>query len=101
MEFPVYARVDYAYTGKYLRGTGPGTNSYNATLAPNFINGNETHQMNARVGMYYKDLEIAGYVTNMFNGQEWINKGEGTGTYNFTGIKMTPRVIGMQMNYRF
>ncbi len=101
MEFPAYARMDYAYTGKYLRGTGPGTNSFIPTLSPNFINGNETHQMNARVGMYYKDLEIAGYVTNMFNGQEWLNKSEGTGQYAFTGIKMTPRVVGVQMNYRF
>jgi outer membrane receptor protein involved in Fe transport len=101
MEFPVYARMDYAYTGNYMRGTGPGTNSFIPSLSPNYINGNETHQVNARVGMYYKDLEIAGYVTNMFNSQEWINKTEGTGTYAFTGIKMTPRVIGLQMNYRF
>jgi outer membrane receptor protein involved in Fe transport len=100
-DFPVYGRVDYAYTGKYLRGTGPGTNSYNPTVAPNFINGNETHQMNARVGMYYKDLEIAGYVTNLFNSQEWLSKGEGLSSYNFNGSKMTPRVIGVQMNYRF
>jgi outer membrane receptor protein involved in Fe transport len=101
VDFPAYARVDYSYTGKYSRGTGPGTNSYNATIAPNFINGNETHLMNARVGVYYKDLEIAGYVTNLFDSQEWLNKGEGLNSYNFGGIKETPRVIGMQMNYRF
>jgi len=99
--FPVYARVDYSYTGKYLRGTGPGTNSYNATIAPNFINGNELHLMNARVGMYYKDLEIAGYVTNLFNSQEWINKAEGLNSYGYGGIQQTPRIIGVQMNYRF
>jgi outer membrane receptor protein involved in Fe transport len=99
--FPVYARVDYAYTGKYMRGTGPGTNSYNKTTAPNFINGNETHLMNARVGVYYKDLEIAGYVTNLFNSQEWLSKGEGLNSYNFGGSKQTPRIIGVQMNYRF
>ena len=101
MEFPAYARMDYAYTGKYMRGTGPGTNSFIASLSPNFINGNETHIVNARVGVYYKDLEIAGYVTNLFDSQEWINKSEGTGTYAFTGIQETPRVIGVQMNYRF
>jgi iron complex outermembrane receptor protein len=99
--FPAYARMDYAYTGKYMRGTGPGTNSYNATIAPNFINGNETHLVNARVGVYYKDLEIAGYVTNLFNSQEWINKAEGLNSYNFSGIQETPRIIGVQMNYRF
>jgi outer membrane receptor protein involved in Fe transport len=99
--FPAYARMDYAYTGKYMRGTGPGTNSYNASIAPNFINGNETHLVNARVGVYYKDLEIAGYVTNLFNSQEWINKAEGLNTYSFNGIQMMPRVIGVQMNYRF
>jgi hypothetical protein len=99
--FPVYARVDYAYTGKYMRGTGPGTNSYNPTTAPNYINGNETHLMNARVGMYYKDLEIAGYVTNLFDSREWLNKSEGLNSYDFGGIQQTPRVIGVQMNYRF
>jgi outer membrane receptor protein involved in Fe transport len=101
MEFPAYARMDYAYTGNYMRGTGPGTNSYIASLSPNFINGNETHLVNARVGVYYKSLEMAGFVTNLFNSQEWINKSEGTGVFAFTGIKETPRVIGMQMNYRF
>jgi len=100
-DFPVYARMDYAYTGKYMRGTGPGTNSYNATVAPNFINGNEIHQVNARVGMYYKDLEIAGYVTNLFNSQEWLDKSEGLNTYAYRGVKQTPRLIGVQMNYRF
>jgi hypothetical protein len=99
--FPVYARMDYAYTGKYMRGTGPGTNSYNATIAPNFINGNEIHLVNARVGMYYKDLEIAGYVTNLFDSREWLSKGEGLNSYSFGGIQQTPRVIGVQMNYRF
>jgi outer membrane receptor protein involved in Fe transport len=101
MAVPAYARMDYAYTGKYMRATGPGTNSFVATLGPNFINGNETHLVNARVGVYIKDLEIAGYVTNLFNSQEWINKNEGSGTYAFTGIKEVPRVIGVQMNYRF
>jgi iron complex outermembrane receptor protein len=101
MEFPAYARMDYSYTGKYMRSTGPGTNSYVATLNPNFINGNETHIVNGRVGVYYKNLEIAGYVTNLFNSQEWLNKSEATGTYAFTGIKETPRVIGTQLNYRF
>jgi hypothetical protein len=101
MEFPVYARMDYAYTGKYMRSTGPGTNSYIPSLSPNYINGNETHIVNARVGVYYKDLEIAGYVTNLFDSQEWLNKTEPTGAYAFTGIKETPRVVGVQMNYRF
>ncbi|MGZ3280583.1 MAG: TonB-dependent receptor [Caulobacteraceae bacterium] len=101
MDFPAYARVDYAYTGKYQRQTSAGTVAYNATVTPNFINGNETHLMNARVGLYYKDLEIAGYVKNLFNSQEWINKSQGIGTYALTGNKMTPRIIGVQMNYRF
>jgi outer membrane receptor protein involved in Fe transport len=101
MDFPAYARMDYAYTGKYMRTTGPGTNSYVVTTTPNYINGNETHLMNARVGVYYKDLEIAGYVTNLFNSQEWLSKSEGSGSYSFGGQKETPRVIGVQMNYRF
>ena len=71
------------------------------SYVPNYINGNETHLMNARVGLYYKDLEIAGYVKNLFNSQEWINKTQGSTDFRFTGNKMTPRIIGVQMNYRF
>jgi outer membrane receptor protein involved in Fe transport len=99
--FPTYARIDAAYTGKYMRVTSVGTAAYNAALSPNFINGQPTTTVNARVGIYYKDLEIAGYVKNMFNAQQWINLGEGSGTYAFNGNKQTPRLIGMQMNYRF
>ncbi|MDB5460102.1 MAG: TonB-dependent receptor, plug [Caulobacteraceae bacterium] len=100
-DFPAYARVDYAYTGKYMRTTSAGSAAFNATLTPNFINGDETQTTNARVGVYYKSLEIAGYVKNMFNAQQWINKTETTGTFNYSGNKQMPRVIGMQMNYRF
>ena len=115
-EFPVYARMDYAYTGKYQRQTscsgfalygkcsvayGAAPNSANPSVVQNYINGQETHLVNARVGMYYKDLEIAGYVKNLFNSQEWINKSQGAGNYAFSGNKMTPRLVGVQMNYRF
>jgi outer membrane receptor protein involved in Fe transport len=51
--------------------------------------------------MYYKDLEIAGYVKNLFDSHEWINLGEGTTSYGFGGNTVVPRVIGVQMNYRF
>ncbi|MGZ3346854.1 MAG: TonB-dependent receptor [Caulobacteraceae bacterium] len=112
MEFPVYGRVDYAYTGKYQRQTscsglalyGKCSVAYGSAITsyvPNYINGNETHIMNARVGLYYKDLEIAGYVKNLFNSQEWINKSEGNQQFGFSGNKLTPRIIGVQMNYRF
>ncbi len=57
--------------------------------------------MNARVGLYYNNLEIAGYVKNLFDSSEWVNKTEATGSYWFTGNKVTPRLIGMQMNYHF
>jgi outer membrane receptor protein involved in Fe transport len=100
-QMPAYARMDYTYTGKYLRATTLGSSSYQATVTPNTINGNETHIVNARVGVYYKDLEIAGYVKNLFDSQEWLSKGEGTGAYYFTGQTEQPRVIGVQMNYRF
>jgi outer membrane receptor protein involved in Fe transport len=99
--FPTYARIDGAYTGKYSRVTSVGTAAYNPTLSPNFINGQATTTVNARVGIYYKNLEIAGYVKNMFNAQQWINQTQGSGSYNYSGTKQTPRLIGMQMNYRF
>jgi outer membrane receptor protein involved in Fe transport len=110
MDFPTYMRLDYIYTGKYMRATSCQqagltpvncTASFNATATPNFINGNETHIMNARVGFYYKDLEIAGYVKNLFDSREWINKAEGNGTFWFTGNTVQPRIIGLQANYRF
>jgi outer membrane receptor protein involved in Fe transport len=111
-ELPAYARMDYAYTGKYQRSTscsgfaqyGKCSVAYGSattSLVPNYINGSETHLMNARVGVYYNTLEIAGYVKNIFNEQAWINKSQGTGAYAFSGNKETPRLIGMQMNYRF
>jgi outer membrane receptor protein involved in Fe transport len=84
-----------------MRQTSEGTVAFNRSVTPNYINGNETHIMNARVGMYWKDLEIAGYVKNLFNSQEWINKGEGTTSYSFSGNKEMPRIIGVQLNYRF
>jgi outer membrane receptor protein involved in Fe transport len=101
MDFPVYARVDFAYTGKYMRQTSAGSVAFNPTVTPNYINGNETHIWNARVGMYYKELEIAGYVKNIFDSHEWINLNEGTTQYGLTGNTVVPRIIGVQMNYRF
>jgi len=101
--YPVYARADYAYQGKYMRATSAGTASFTAApfVTPNYINGNETHTMNARVGMYYKNLEIAGYVKNLFDSREWINFNQANGNYFYTGNTVQPRIIGMQMNYRF
>jgi outer membrane receptor protein involved in Fe transport len=103
MDYPVYARADYAYQGKYMRATSPGTASFTAApfVTPNYINGNETHIMNARVGVYYKNLEISGYVKNLFDSREWINLNQANGNYFFTGNTVQPRLIGMQLNYRF
>ena len=101
MEFPSYARMDFAYTGKYLRGTTLGSSSYNVAVSPNFINGNETHIFNGRVGTYYKDLELALYVKNIFNSQEWNNLSQTLGAAYASGTTVQPRVIGFQTNYRF
>jgi iron complex outermembrane receptor protein len=101
IEMPAYARIDYTYSGKYMRTTSLGTSSYNPAVTPNFINGNETHVMNARVGIYYKSLEIAGYVKNLLDSREWVNLNQGNGNYYFTGNTVQPRIVGLQMNYRF
>jgi iron complex outermembrane receptor protein len=101
VDMPAYARVDYTYSGKYLRSTTAGSSSFNAATTPNFINGNETHVMNARVGVYYKNLEIAGYVKNLLDSREWVNLNQGSGNYYFTGNTVQPRLVGVQMNYRF
>jgi outer membrane receptor protein involved in Fe transport len=101
LEMPAYARFDYAYTGKYLRSTTLGTASFNPSVNPNFINGDETHIINLRAGIYWKNLEIAGYVKNAGDSREWINKSQTNGNYYLTGNTVMPRIIGMQMNYRF
>jgi outer membrane receptor protein involved in Fe transport len=103
MEMPAYARMDFAYTGKYMRITGPGSSAYvsAAPFSANYVNGNETHIWNARVGVYYKELEIAGYVKNLFDSREWINLTQGVGNYFYSGTTVQPRTIGLQMNYRF
>ena len=100
---PAYARMDYTYTGKYMRTTGPGSSAYTSAIGyvQNYINGNETHVTNARVGVYYKSLEVAGYVKNLFDSREWINLNQGVGNYYYTGTTVQPRTIGLQMNYRF
>jgi len=99
--FPSYARFDYSYTGKYLRTTTAGTSQFQAAVTPNTINGNETHILNARAGIYYKNLEIAGYVKNLGNSSEWINKSQSNGNYYFSGTTVPPRTVGFQVNYRF
>jgi outer membrane cobalamin receptor len=101
MDFPAYVRADYSYTGKYMRTTSAGSASYNPAVTPNFINGDETHIINARAGFYYKDLEVAAYVKNAGNSLEWINKNQGNGSYYFTGNTVIPRTVGVQLNYRF
>ncbi|MDB5460771.1 MAG: TonB-dependent receptor, partial [Caulobacteraceae bacterium] len=101
LDLPTYARFDYTYSGKYSRGTGVGTTSYNATTSPNTINGDETHIINARAGIYYKSLELALYVKNLGNAKTWLNKGEGTGSYWYSGSVTPPRLVGFQANYRF
>jgi outer membrane receptor protein involved in Fe transport len=78
-----------------------GTTSYNATTSPNTIHGDPTNQINARAGVYYKDLEVALYVKNLANEQHWLNKTQGTGSYWYSGNVETPRTVGLQMNYRF
>ena len=101
LEMPAYARADYTYTGTYARGTGPGTTSYNAATSPNTIVGEATSLVNARVGLYYKTMELALYVKNVANANTWINKGEGSGNYWYNGNTVQPRLIGFQANYRF
>ena len=101
MDFPTYVRADYSYTGKYMRTTGPGSATFNAAVTPNFLNGDETHIINARAGFYYKDLEVAAYVKNAGNSLEWINKNQANGSYYYTGNTVIPRTVGVQLNYRF
>ena len=106
MSVPFYVRADYSYTGKYMRTTSCNTPTtcsatFNTAVTPNFINGDETHIVNARAGFYIKDLEVAAYVKNAGNSMEWINKNQANGNYYFTGNTVIPRTVGVQMNYRF
>jgi iron complex outermembrane receptor protein len=101
ISMPAYIRADYAYQGKYSRANSAGTTGFVAAVTPNYINGNETHVINARVGVYYKSLEIAAYVKNAGDSREWINLSQATGNYYATGNTETPRTVGAQLNYRF
>ncbi len=87
-DLPTYARFDYSYTGKYMRTIGPAATTFNAAV-------------NLRAGIYYKNFELAGYVKNVGDSREWINKNQTNGNYYYTGNTVMPRIIGMQMNYRF
>ncbi len=97
-EMPAYARVDYMYTGKYDRTTGLGSSGYIASTH----DGNATHTMNARAGIYLKQFEVAVYVKNLTDSNEWVDKQLITNSsFLFTGTSFQPRTIGMQINYNF
>ena len=100
-DLPTYIRADYAYQGNYMRATSAGTSGFTAAVTPNYINGNETHIINLRAGVYYKTMEIALYAKNAGDSREWINLNQALGNYYFTGNTVAPRIVGMQMNYRF
>ncbi len=38
---------------------------------------------------------------NLFDSREWINLNQANGNYFYTGNTVQPRLIGMQLNYRF
>ena len=95
--YPAYLRLDYMYTGKYERTTSLGTTSYNAA----FFNGNETHTMNLRTGVFVKDMEVALYVKNLTNSQELLNLNQGVNSPVMTGTTFQPRTYGVQVNYRW
>ncbi|MDB5459749.1 MAG: TonB-dependent receptor, plug, partial [Caulobacteraceae bacterium] len=97
LNYPSYLRLDYMYTGKYERTTSQGTTSYNAA----FFNGNETHTMNLRTGVYVKATEVAFYIKNLTNSQEILNLNEGVNSNVMTGSTFQPRTYGMQINYRW
>ena len=97
INYPGYLRLDYMYTGKYERTTSYGTTSYNAA----FFNGNETHTMNLRTGVYVKSTEVAFYIKNLTNSQEFLNLSEAVNSNVMTGSTFQPRTYGMQINYRW
>ena len=97
LNYPAYLRLDYMYTGKYERTTSLGTTSYTAAI----FNGNETHTMNARAGVYVKDMELAVYVKNLTNSQELLNATQYPGSPVINGTTFQPRTFGVQMNYRW
>ena len=72
-----------------------------ASAAPNYIQGADTHILNLRAGACYRSLEIAGHVKNAGDSCEWISLNQAAGGSYLAGDTVMPRVIGLQMNYRF
>jgi iron complex outermembrane receptor protein len=101
LNYDGYLRLDYIYTGAYQRTTGVGTSSYFAGYTNQYINGNEVHTMNLRMGVYVKTTEIAFYIKNLNNSQEFLNENVGVGSPVTTGTTLQPRTFGAQINYHW
>ena len=98
---PGFLRVDYSYTGKYMRGPGPGTTTYDAytTWA------DPLEVWNARLGITYRHIDWSLFALNLTDTHTFTNLGGGTTTSAdpalATASSIRPRTIGLQANYRF
>jgi outer membrane receptor protein involved in Fe transport len=101
LDNPGYFRLDYTYTGKYMRSSGPGTTAFNALTT----NGQTTQIWNARLGYTFRKVDWSLFVQNLTNSQTFISESGGatvtSDSGRVNGTSFRPRTIGVQANYRF
>jgi outer membrane receptor protein involved in Fe transport len=95
--FDGYARVDYQYSGKYMRTPGPGASGYDAVI----VNGNETRFMTARAGITHQRFDLNVYVNNLTNSVDPIFKAHSSNSALVTAATFRPREVGLQLTYRY
>ena len=105
-----FARLDYNYTGAYMRGPSAGASSYNPTT----VQGDPITVFNGRVGLQVAKVDWSLWINNIANAQPFVAKSGGMNYANGTaasnvnsvsanlgGSSIRPRTIGMEASYRF
>lgn len=103
-DFPVaanegYVRGDYTYNSRYPRTgvTDPVATSYDLMIPPR----GETHQVNARVGIRFDELDVSVFADNLLNAHPSIGLSRSNRTPIYTDETFRPRTIGVTAAYRF
>jgi hypothetical protein len=109
-DYPVFARMDYQYTGRYQRSAGPGTTTY----SPDSYMAEATSFASARVGISIESLDVALFVNNLFKSTDLLSVGTGRSgcsnaactTYSsYSPIRAAttfrPREWGMSISHKF
>jgi iron complex outermembrane receptor protein len=92
-----YVRVDYQYTGKFMRTPGFGASGYDAAI----VNGAPTRFMTARAGVSMDGWDVNLYGNNILNSKDMTFAAHSSNSPLITGATFRPREIGLQATYRY